>query len=61
MVLDAVVGNVAGLSTTPYMGLVVGPSGDRLTRPAHILEATWTGDDIKSVDSFAVDYIHSKT
>ena len=55
MVLDAMVGQVAGLSTAPYMGLVVGPSGDRLTSPANILEPTRTGDDIDSVDSFTVD------
>ena len=56
MVLDAVVGKVAGLSHAPYMGLVVGPSGDRLTSPANILETTRTGDDINSVDSFTVDW-----
>ena len=34
------------------MGLVVGPSGDRLTGPANILETTRAGDDIDSINGF---------
>ena len=56
MLLDAVVGEVACLSAAPYMGLVIGPSGDRFTSPANILVATRTGDDIDSINSFAVDW-----
>ena len=38
------------------MGLVVGPSGDRLTGPANILETTRAGDDIDSITGFTVGW-----